>query len=217
MIKYIVFDMDGTLLNTLDDLTLSVNHTLKENSLPERTEEEIRMMVGNGIPKLIERAVPKGTAPELEKKCLDEMLVYYKVHALDNTGPYPGINETLSTLKKNGVKTSVVTNKAQAAALELCDNFFPGLFDVCIGDNGNMPLKPDPAGVFLAMKKMGAKADETVFVGDSDTDINTAVNAKLKSVGCLWGFRDLETLKKAGAVYIIDSPEKLLDVVKSNS
>ncbi len=210
MIDTIIFDLDGTLLNTLEDLRDSVNYALKEQSLPHRTLGEIRSFVGNGIKLLVERAVPdefRGT--DVEKKCFDTFCVYYKAHMEDKTAPYDGINEMLSTVKKAGYKTAIVTNKADFAAQDLCRRMFGDNIDLIVGSTDDRPNKPAPDGVFYALDKMNSSVEHTVFVGDADTDILTAKNAGLVSIGVLWGFRDREIIENEGAEYIVETVKEL--------
>lgn len=194
MVKSVIFDLDGTLLDTLQDLTDSVNHILSRHGMPERTIGEIRRFVGNGIPKLIQRAVPQGTDAGETALCTEEMLRYYAAHCNIKTAPYPGVNDLLQSLRDAGISTAVVTNKDQTAAEELCREKFGGRLSAVLGAREGLSLKPAPDGVFAAMKAIGAKAESTVFVGDSDVDMQTANNAGLLAVGVLWGFRDKEEL-----------------------
>lgn len=213
MIHNIIFDLDGTLLNTLEDLTDSVNHILHSHSMPERTVEEIRSFIGNGIPTLIRRSVPKGTDESTAEILTAEMKEYYREHAQIKTKPYDGIQELLLELQKRKIRTAVVTNKAEAAAKILCRSIFGEVFSAVIGDNGKDALKPAPDNVFRAMQMLGAKNEETLYVGDSDVDMITAANANLTSVGVLWGFRDGKTLLENGANHLIASPEELTNLL----
>ena len=213
MIKAIIFDLDGTLLNTLDDLADSVNHILTSHSMKTRTVDEIRSFIGNGIPTLIARSVPADTASETLSICVDEMQSYYKAHADIKTKPYDGINELLSQLRQRNIASAVVTNKAEESAKILCDRKFGDIFSFIIGDNGKDRLKPAPDNVFRVLKLLGAEKNEVLYVGDSDVDMITAANAGLRSVGVSWGFRDADVLRKNGADYIIHSPEELLNLL----
>ena len=213
MIKAVIFDLDGTLLDTLHDLTDSVNHILSLHSMPARTIDEIRSFIGNGIPTLIKRSVPSGTDINELAVCTDEMQTYYKEHSDIKTKPYDGINELLERLKNAGILTAVVTNKAEEAAKILCEKKFGDAFSVVIGDNGKDKLKPAPDNVFRALEFLDMQKNEVLYVGDSDVDMLTAQNAGLISVGVDWGFRDAETLKNHGADHIIYSPLELLDLI----
>ena len=213
----VVFDLDGTLLDTLGDLRDSVNFALEKNNLPKRTTEEIRSFVGNGIRLLMERAVPENIDAETFEICFKDFCDYYKIHMEDKTAPYDGINDMLTNIKKAGFKTAIVTNKADFAAQDLCKRMFGENIDFVVGSSDDRPNKPAPDGVFYALEKLDSKIENTVFVGDADTDILTAKNASLPSIGVLWGFRDREVIEEAGAEYIVESVndlEKLLISMK---
>lgn len=210
MKKYVIFDMDGTILNTLEDLTDSVNYCLMQFSLPVRTIDEIKSFVGDGIPKLIERAVPGGTAEAMTAEVYALMLKYYKTHCEIKTAPYEGIVELMAELKRAGLKLAVVTNKEESAALELASNMFGGYLDVVIGAKEGRRTKPHPDGVLDAMSILGAEdRSEVVFIGDSDVDIMTAKNAGLDCIGVLWGFRDRAVLEAVGADSFAQSPQDI--------
>ena len=213
MIKAIIFDLDGTLLDTLHDLTDSVNHVLTNHSMKNRTVDEIRSFIGNGVPTLIARSVPAGTDENTTAECVREMAEYYKDHADIKTKPYDGISELLETLKSKGIRTAVVTNKVENAAVILCNNKFGDVFDCVIGDNGKDRLKPYPDNVFRAVDTLGCEKEEILYVGDSDVDMITAENAGLVSIGVTWGFRDEETLRNAGAVHIVNKPCEILKIL----
>lgn len=219
MINTIIFDLDGTLLNTLEDLMDSVNYALKRQGFPLRSLEEIRSFVGNGIRLLVERAVPQQVVgTESFEACFKDFNDYYKVHMEDKTAPYDGVCNMLANIKNEGFKTAIVTNKVDYAAQELCNRLFPEI-DLVIGSVDNRPNKPAPDGVFYAMEQLGSKAENTIFVGDADTDILTAKNAGLKSIGVLWGFRDREIIEAEGAEYIaetVNGLEKLLIELKNS-
>lgn len=209
----ILFDLDGTLLNTLEDLTDSVNHVLHSHNMPLRTLDEIRSFVGNGIPTLIRRSVPTGTPEAVSAALTAEMSDYYKDHARIKTDAYDGIGELLRELLRRNIKTAVVTNKEQNAARILCKEIFGDVFSVVIGDNGVDKLKPAPDNVFRAMDALKSEKTDTLYVGDSNVDMETAINAGLESVGVLWGFRDEKTLVESGADHIISTPEELLSLI----
>ncbi len=209
MIDTIIFDLDGTLLNTLEDLMDSVNFALERQGFPLRNLDEIRSFVGNGIRLLVERAVPEDiVGTETFDVCFKDFNDYYKVHMEDKTAPYEGICNMLSDIKKAGFKTAIVTNKVDYAAQELCNRLFPEI-DLVVGSVDNRPNKPAPDGVYYALEKLGSKLENTVFVGDADTDILTANNAGIPSIGVLWGFRDREIIEKAGAKYIVETVNDL--------
>lgn len=213
MIKAVIFDLDGTLLDTLEDLTDSVNHILNEHSMPQRTLREIRSFIGNGIPTLIARSVPENTDKATLDICIDEMQVYYREHADIKTKPYDGIKELLSELRMMNIATAVVTNKAEKSAKILCNRKFGDVFTVVIGDNGKDRLKPAPDNVLRALKEFDVRNEEILYVGDSDVDMVTAENAELTSVGVTWGFRDEYVLRANGAKHIINSPKELLNLI----
>ena len=219
MIDTIIFDLDGTLLNTLEDLMDSVNYALERQGFPLRNIEEIRSFVGNGIRLLVERAVPQEiVGTDTFEVCFKDFNDYYKVHMEDKTAPYDGINEMLKNIKKAGFKTAIVTNKVDYAAQELCNRLFPEI-DLVVGSVDDRPNKPAPDGAFYAIDTLGSKAENTIFVGDADTDILTAKNAGLPSIGVLWGFRDREIIEAEGAEYIVETVndlEKLLICLKNS-
>ncbi len=213
MIKAIIFDLDGTLLDTLHDLTDSVNHVLTNHNMKNRTIDEIRSFIGNGVPTLIARSVPENTDKSITEECVREMAEYYKDHADIKTKPYDGIKELIDSLNEACIKTAVVTNKVEIAAEILCETKFGNIFDCVIGDNGKDRLKPFPDNVFRALNKLGCEKNEVLYVGDSDVDMITAENAELTSIGVTWGFRDEDTLKKAGADFIVNKPCEILNIL----
>ncbi len=216
MMKYelAVFDMDGTILNTLDDLTDATNHALRTFGYPEHSIEEVRFFVGNGIAKLIERATPAGTSEEDRAKVRAEFMTYYKVHSADKTGPYPGINDLLKKLRAAGVRTAVVSNKPDVAVRELVKTYYDGLFDAAVGDMEGQAVKPAPDMCLKVFKKLGMGPENAVYIGDSDTDIMTARNAGLDEILVSWGFRGRQFLTEHGAKNICDTPDEVYDVIK---
>ena len=206
-----VFDMDGTIVNTLDDLIDSTNFALKNNGLKERSLEEIRFFVGNGIQKLIERAVPQGTSKEVFEKVFADFKSHYKIHCADKTSYYDGIPSVIQTLRKMGVKTAVVSNKADFAVQELVEVYFKGLFDVALGEKTGVSKKPSPDMVNAALSVLGVEKEAAFYIGDSDVDFETAKNSSLDFIGVSWGFRGRKFLENLGAKNIIDSPEELLN------
>lgn len=205
----VIFDLDGTLLDTLDDLTDSVNFALDKNGFPLRTKDEIRRFVGNGVRVLIKRAVPEGTDGNAYEVCFSDFREYYIAHMEDKTAPYDGVCELLKDLKNEGFKTAIVTNKADFAAQDLCRRMFGKNIDVIVGSADGRPNKPAPDGVFYALGLLGESAENAVFVGDSDVDIQTAQNAGIEPIGVLWGFRDKDVIKKAGAKYFASTAKEL--------
>ena len=207
-----ILDLDGTLLDTLDDLTASTNYALRQMGMAERTKAEVRRFVGNGIAKLIARAVPEGTSPEVTEQTLEVFKKHYLVHNMDNTRPYPGVIEMLQGLKTQGKKLAIVSNKYYKATEELAHYFFDGLIDVAIGENEaeGVKRKPAPDTVLMALKRLNATKEEAVYVGDSDVDIMTAKNSGLPCISVLWGFRDREFLEAHGGTVFISTPKELL-------
>lgn len=205
----ILFDLDGTLLDTLTDLQESVNSALEAFGAPSRTREEIRRFVGNGLPKLVERALPDGTDHPQYEAVLAETRRIYKENSRNNTAPYEGILLMLRQLSAFGYRMGVVSNKPDAEVKRLCAHFFGDTIHVAIGANDRRADKPAPDNLYAAMKEMGATAAQTVYVGDSDVDIDTARNASLPCISVLWGFRDKEQLMAHGALCLIRCPEEL--------
>ena len=210
-IKCAVFDCDGTILNTITDLGNACDFLIRKYGFCAKwNEDDYKQFVGNGMKKLVERAF-KHTLSESElEERLNEFKAYYNEHMLDNTRPYDGIAEQLKILKDKGIKLCVVTNKAEPEAIRIIEMIFgKGTFDVIIGQRDNMPVKPDPAGVFEALKEVGCTAEEALYFGDSNVDIKTAENAKIKAVGVTWGFRSYDELSALSPFKIIDKTEDI--------
>lgn len=212
----IIFDLDGTLLNTLFDLKESTNFALKKYGYQEKTIDEVRMFVGNGVAKLIERALPDGINNPAYKNCLEDFKKDYKIRMYDHTAPYEGILEMLEKLNAAGIKTAVVSNKFDAAVKELCKKYFGKRIPVAIGESENVKKKPAPDSVLRAMDLLHARKDKTIYCGDSDVDVQTAKNSGLPCIGVSWGFRDKALLEKEGADYIVDSPNELISLLLEN-
>lgn len=208
--KLAIFDLDGTILNTLEDLADSTNYALSVNGMPERTIDEVRRFVGNGIHKLIERAVPQGSTEEQVEQVFVTFKEYYKDHCAVKTRPYDGIMELLKTLKENGTLTAVVSNKGDFAVQILCKDYFPGLFDFAVGERAGIRRKPAPDSVLAVLEQFQIPKEEAVYIGDSEVDIQTAKNAGMKEIAVTWGFRPEKFLKENGADCIVHTPEKLL-------
>lgn len=211
--ELIVFDMDGTILDTLEDLKNCMNHTLKLYNMPERTIDEIRSFVGNGILKLIERAVAEGTTAETINAIHKDYMAYYELHCTDFTKPYDGINDLIQNLREHGYKTAVVSNKAHDAVLSLCDRYFPNLFDLAIGERPEIDKKPAPDMVNLVLEQLQVSREKAVYIGDSDVDVATARNSNLDMIAVDWGFRTREFLTEQGAETIVSKPEEILELV----
>lgn len=214
--KYMIaiFDLDGTILNTLEDLADSTNYALKTHGYPERTMDEVRQFVGNGIRKLMERAVPEGTPVEEIDRVHETFTAHYKVHCADKTRPYDGIMELLQNLKKDGCKLAVVSNKADYGVQELCKQYFDGVFDFAVGEREGIRKKPAPDSVNEVLKTLGCSREWAVYIGDSDVDIQTAANAQMDHIIVEWGFRDVQFLISQGAKVLVEKPEEILEIVE---
>lgn len=210
MYKAVIFDLDGTLLNTLGDLHASVNYALKKHGLPERSIDEVRAFVGNGIRKLIERAVD-GRADN--DAVLEDFRVHYGIHCNDTTAPYDNIPKLLNALKERGIKTAVVTNKIDSAAKVLCKNYFGDVLSAVVGDVEGRKQKPSPEPVLAALDEIGISANEAVYIGDSDVDVVTAKNSGMDCIAVTWGFRGRDVLVNAGAKRLADDPMQILEFV----
>lgn len=214
MYTHVIFDLDGTLLNTIDDLSDAGNHVCQAHGWPAHTVDEFKYMVGNGIPKLVERFAPEGLSADELAGALAEFSAYYNDHKEDKTAPYPGIPELLAALKDAGVHMAVLSNKAHALAGPVVEGYFPGIFDAVQGALPDAPLKPDPTLLHALMAKLGAKTETTLFVGDSDVDVLTGKNGGLTVAGVLWGFRGRDELENAGADHVIERPAQLLPLIQ---
>lgn len=213
MYKLAVFDMDGTILDTLEDLKDSTNFALKKCGYPTRSYDEVRRFVGNGIRKLIERAVPEGLTVEQIDRVHEVFTEHYKVHCADTTKAYDGIKPLLEKLRASGVKTAVVSNKADYGVQELCRDYFDGLFDYAVGEREGIRRKPAPDAVNEALRVLGIDKSEAVYIGDSDVDFETAKNAELPCISVLWGFRDEEFLREKGATLFVRDPAEIYDII----
>ena len=215
MFSTYIFDLDGTLLDTLGDLAASVNYALRTHGMPEHSIDDVRRFVGNGVRKLMERAIPDGEANPQFEATFATFRQYYMQHSLDTTHPYEGIPETLAALKAKGCRLAVVSNKMMAATQELCRHFFPDTIEVAIGENeaADIRKKPAPDTVIASLRQLGVDKQNAVYVGDSDVDIQTAANAGLPCISVLWGFRDRAFLKANGAKTFISTPSELLQTL----
>lgn len=211
--KAAIFDMDGTILNTLEDLWGATNYMLRVSGYPERTLDEVRQFVGNGIRKLIERAAPQDTDSAEIDRLFGVFNGYYKEHCADNTTPYDGILDMLKKLRAGGVKTAVVSNKADYAVQELCVQYFDGLFDAAAGERAGVRKKPAPDAVFAVLDKLGVAAADAVYIGDSDVDVETARNSGMAHIIVDWGFRDKGFLIAKGAKLIVSSPHDIENII----
>ena len=206
-----IFDLDGTLLDTLDDLTSAVNYALRSYGMPEHSREDVRRFVGNGVRMLMIRAIPDGERNPQFEEVFSTFRQYYLEHSLDRTRPYDGIPEMLARLKQRGCRLAVVSNKFDAATKELCRHFFADTIEVAVGEHEaeGIRKKPAPDTVNEALSQLGVDRLDAVYVGDSDVDLQTARNAGLPCISVLWGFRDKDFLLANGATTFIISPKEL--------
>ena len=208
-----VFDLDGTLLDTLEDLYLATNAALERHSLPRRSRNEVRLFVGNGVEMLIRRAVPASTDEETILAVLADFKTTYAAICEDHTKPYDGIPDMLTALRERGIRVAVVSNKFDAATKKLCEKYFGDLVEVAIGEKAGVRKKPAPDTVYEALKELGVTAEGAVYIGDSDVDIQTARNCGMPCISVTWGLRDEDFLIENGAKTLVDSPKKLLGVI----
>ncbi len=207
--KTYIFDLDGTLLDTLNDLHASCNYALHTHGMPERSLEEVRQFVGNGVKKLMERAIPDGLENPLFEETLQTFRQHYLLHNLDTTLPYPGIMEMLQQLKAQGKRIAVVSNKFYAATQDLCKHFFGDTIQVAIGEREDIKKKPAPDTVLEALRQLQVTRQDAVYVGDSEVDVETARNSGIPCISVLWGFRSKSFLLSHGATTFIETPNEL--------
>ncbi len=212
--KTIIFDLDGTLLDTLADLADSANYTMEQMGYQTYPLESYRYFVGNGVPKLLERCLPEDKRTEenisAARKLFSE---YYNIHFADKTRPYDGVNELLENLKKSGVKMAVASNKSDEFTQSIVKRFFGNVFDIVQGGKADVPKKPAPDIAFGIMERLGAIPENTYFAGDSNVDMYTAKNARLTAIGCLWGFRTKEELLDSGANFLAEKSSDIYDII----
>ena len=215
MIKLTIFDLDGTLLNTIGDLAASCDAVLWQNGLPQHTTDEYRQMVGRGILRLVEAAIPEHLrSPEYVEKVRQDFVAYYLEHIDLHTRPYDGIPELIDSLIKRGVKIAVASNKFQSGTERLVRSFFPEVeFVAVLGQRAGVPLKPDPQIDLEIIAAAGVEPSETLHIGDSGVDMQTAHAAGVQAVGVTWGFRSREELTESGADVIVDNPEQIFDLI----
>lgn len=215
MIKAVIFDMDGTLLDSLPDLKNSVNAAMEATGYPVHTMEEVRGFVGYGIPLLIRDALPDGAPEDVYEKACRVFYDHYVQHADNETHPYPGIVDMLHQLKEQGYVLGVLSNKAEEAVISLCERFFPGLFSVEAGARDDFPRKPDPTRLRCIVEELGLRREEVIYSGDSDVDVLTAIRAGVRPVAVDWGYRSRQCLVQAGAPHIVSSPEELIQEIRT--
>ncbi len=208
-----VFDLDGTLLDTLDDLTVALNIALEANGFATRSREEVCSFVGDGLAALMRRGAPETATTSQVQSVFDAFKAYYAHHSADLTHPYAGVVDMLKTLSQMGMPCAVVTNKAQGAAVALCKTFFDGLLISVQGDEPPKPRKPAPDGIYALMERLGLTKDRVAFIGDSQVDVATAQNAGVDGILVTWGFRTAEQLKEAGAQILCDTPEQVIQTL----
>ena len=209
----IIFDLDGTLIDTLEDLTDNLNYILREEGFPERTKSQVEAAVGEGYRVLLTRSLPSETTDQVITHCTNKFEARYADHLINRTKPYQGIQALLSNLKEAGYKIGVVSNKMEEATKEICQTFFGSLIDVAVGDTPHRRRKPAPDNVWEALRQLESKPFKALYIGDSNIDVHTAREAGLEFVGVTWGFRTREVLQKEGASRFIDSPEQLLEIL----
>lgn len=210
----IIWDMDGTLLYTLEDLQSAVNHVLQKYSLPERSLEQTCAAVGNGVVKLMELSVPGGKNDPRFAQMMSDFTAYYEKHCTEKTRPYDGIIPVMRSLRAQGIKMAVVSNKPGYGVKALSDLYFEGLLDVCMGVNDALRRKPAPDMVWAAIEQLGAERERCVYIGDSEVDFATAKNAGLDCISVLWGFREESFLRSVGAATFAKTPQNLLELIK---
>ena len=209
----IIFDLDGTLLDTLEDLTDSVNYAMERFGMPAHTPDAVRGFVGNGVAKLIERAIPQGVENPSYEAIFETFKEHYVKHCEDKTRPYEGIMEVLALLKKQGYHLAIVSNKFDGAVKQLCEKYFGEYISVAIGESDQVKRKPAPDTVYQALRELGSESSRAIYVGDSEVDLQTAQNAQLRCVSVTWGFRTKEQLLNAGAGPIIRTPQELPELL----
>lgn len=210
-----IFDLDGTLLDTLEDLYRAVNHALHSHGLPLRTRDEIKSFVGNGVELLVRRSLPVGYTEETASSVLSDFKTTYAAICKDNTKPYEGILPLLSSLRERVIRIAVVSNKFDAATKALCAEYFGELVEVAVGERADIRKKPAPDTVFEALTALGITADGAVYIGDSEVDIETAKNCGMDCISVTWGFKNRDFLLSNGAITLADSPDELLGLLLS--
>lgn len=218
MIKLVIFDLDGTLLNSLEDLADSCNYLLRKYGFPEHPLDSYRYFVGDGIHKLVERILPEDKRqPDFVEQIFQEMVAYYDLHKEDKTVPYPSIIETLETLQERGVMLGVASNKVNKAMMPLMEHYFPTIkFTAVLGQREGIPVKPHPQIVFDILEMAKVNAEDSLYVGDTGVDMDTAHRAGMKAVGALWGYRDRQELTEHQAEYLIAQPTELIKLTVDN-
>lgn len=212
-IDTVIFDMDGTVLDTLEDIADSVNYVMRTYGFPEHPIEAIRSFIGNGMRKIIERSLPAGSSEELCDEAVERYRSYYHDHNMIKTRPYDGIMELLKKLSQAGIKTAIVTNKNVDAAEKIYRQLFSEYVPVCYGQQDDIPKKPHRAMIDLAIADLGSRSENSVYVGDSEVDMQTAANAGIPCITCLWGFRDRDFLEAQGADIFVETPDEISKLI----
>lgn len=215
MKKGCLFDLDGTLVNSITDLAMSTNRVLSAHHLPTHEISAYQQFVGNGVKKLVERALGEEHLDLLEE-CLADFYKDYDCHCLDNTVPYEGIKELLNILKQNDIQLAVVTNKPHYLAVKIVEHLFPDTFVSILGQQDLYPTKPNPESTHLALMAMKLSRNDCLFIGDSDVDIDTAYQADMDSIGVTWGFRGRKELEEASATYVVDDPQDIWRIINED-
>ncbi len=211
--KLAIFDMDGTILDTLEDLTNTINYALTANNFPIHTIEEVKSFVGNGLGVLVDKACPYGTPEEKKSEVFAVFKDYYKEHSTDFTRPYEGVIELIKELRANGVLTAVVSNKQHNAVIDLCQMFFSDLFDAAMGEKKGIARKPAPDSVNAILSELNLTNRDAIYIGDSDVDIMTAKNSNMDCISVTWGFRDEDFLISNGATSIVHTPSEIIPYI----
>lgn len=213
MYSLAIFDLDGTLLDTLSDLHASVNFALRSFGFPERTIDEVRAFIGNGVVKLMERSTPDGTDEKTQTECLDAFRKHYLEHMSDTTAPFESVSELLERLKEKGIKIAVVSNKLHKAVEELCESYFPGLIDKAVGVSVEEERKPSPINVIKTAEYFETELEDCIYIGDSEVDVQTAHNAGLQCIGVTWGFRSKESLLMNNCDFIAETADEVYGLI----
>lgn len=215
MTDTIIFDLDGTLLDTLEDLWASVNYSLAQNNMPLRSKAEVRSFLGNGAQQLIKLSLPEGVDAECQNSTFQIFKTYYSSHSMINTLPYPDVIDMLSHIKHNGYKTAIVSNKPDFAVQHLYKLFFNEYIDIAIGETSGVKRKPAPDMIIQALKMLGSEVESSIYIGDSEVDMATASNGNMRCISVSWGFRDRDYLESIGCKHIIDNPRELFNKILS--
>lgn len=199
-----IFDMDGTLLNTLPDIYASYSRSLKRFGIPDITKDELRRLIGYSIEIIMDKTMPKDVPQEKKDAFLADYKEYFAIHNSDETREFPGTTDLIRRLRSKGILTAIVSNNSGPTVEKLCDVYFPGLFDSIVGAEG-LRAKPEPDTIFAALERLGVSGEDAIFIGDGETDILAAVNAGIDNAAVLWGYRDRDILEKAGAMYFVNT------------